>query len=173
MTDPDNGKATIRHLSYRDRRDVTPPGHCMACRQPITDPGRSATCSKACGQFVAFVVRNSTQRRFVNRRDRGICTVCGVDTGLQRRLKYLAGNQRSALGLSGRRWNLPAGWGQWEMDHIVPVCEGGGPSWELSIDQMMDNLRTLCQRCHAKATGKLHRRRALVRRGTSKLDEIL
>lgn len=39
----------------------------------------------------------------------------------------------------------------WEADHIVPVAEGGGTCG-------LDNLRTLCKRCHGRETGALRRR---------------
>ena len=39
----------------------------------------------------------------------------------------------------------------WEVDHIVPVAEGGGACG-------LENLRTLCYRCHPAETGKLRRR---------------
>jgi 5-methylcytosine-specific restriction enzyme A len=41
----------------------------------------------------------------------------------------------------------------WEMDHIVPVIEGGG-------DCGLENLRTLCWACHARETKALAARRA-------------
>lgn len=45
----------------------------------------------------------------------------------------------------------------WEANHIVPVVEGGA-------DLGLDNLETLCLRCHKEETRKLARRRALARR---------
>lgn len=45
----------------------------------------------------------------------------------------------------------------WEVDHIIPVCEGGGACG-------LDNLRTLCLWCHRKETAKLAARRAQRRR---------
>lgn len=45
----------------------------------------------------------------------------------------------------------------WDMDHRVPVVEGGGSCG-------IDNLRTLCRPCHADVTAELHRRRAAARR---------
>jgi len=39
-----------------------------------------------------------------------------------------------------------------EIDHIIPVCEGGGCCG-------LDNLRTLCNSCHRKETNKLMARR--------------
>jgi 5-methylcytosine-specific restriction endonuclease McrA len=45
----------------------------------------------------------------------------------------------------------------WEMDHIVPVVEGGGGCG-------LGNLRTLCLACHRAETAELARRRARKRR---------
>jgi 5-methylcytosine-specific restriction endonuclease McrA len=36
----------------------------------------------------------------------------------------------------------------WEADHIIPVIEGGG-------ECDLDSIRTLCLRCHRKATAAL------------------
>ncbi|HUW14746.1 MAG TPA: HNH endonuclease signature motif containing protein [Anaerolineae bacterium] len=41
----------------------------------------------------------------------------------------------------------------WHADHIVPVVDGGGACG-------LDNLRTLCWRCHRSETRKLRRRLA-------------
>jgi hypothetical protein len=45
----------------------------------------------------------------------------------------------------------------WEADHIVPVIEGGG-------DCGIENLRTLCWRCHKSETAALAGRRAKAKR---------
>jgi 5-methylcytosine-specific restriction enzyme A len=45
----------------------------------------------------------------------------------------------------------------WEVDHIQPVCEGGD-----YFD--LQNLRLLCQPCHALETAKLAKRRAAAKR---------
>lgn len=42
---------------------------------------------------------------------------------------------------------------QWDMDHIIPVVEGGGACG-------LDNLRTLCAKCHKKVTADLRKRLA-------------
>ena len=64
----------------------------------------------------------------------------------QCRRTYLA-----VLGLKGWRSTL------WEVDHTIPVVEGGGSCG-------LDNLRTLCWRCHKGETRKLAARRARKRR---------
>jgi 5-methylcytosine-specific restriction protein A len=45
----------------------------------------------------------------------------------------------------------------WEMDHIVPVVEGGGSCG-------LENLRTLCWTCHRRETRELAARRAAARK---------
>lgn len=44
----------------------------------------------------------------------------------------------------------------WEVDHIVPVVEGGGSCG-------LSNLRTLCWECHRRATRELAVRRGKIR----------
>jgi len=39
----------------------------------------------------------------------------------------------------------------WDADHIIPVVEGGG-------ECDLENIRTLCLRCHRVATAQLHER---------------
>jgi 5-methylcytosine-specific restriction endonuclease McrA len=39
----------------------------------------------------------------------------------------------------------------WDADHILPVTEGGG-------ECDLDNIRTLCLRCHREATKRLRER---------------
>lgn len=45
----------------------------------------------------------------------------------------------------------------WEMDHIIPVIEGGGECG-------LENLRTLCIPCHRAVTKELAMRRSVIRR---------
>jgi len=45
----------------------------------------------------------------------------------------------------------------WNVDHIVPVIDGGG-----TCD--VDNLRTLCTVCHRQVTARQHKDRATLRR---------
>jgi 5-methylcytosine-specific restriction protein A len=40
---------------------------------------------------------------------------------------------------------------KWEADHIVPVVEGG--------DSNLENIRTLCIKCHRRETAELRKRR--------------
>ena len=86
-------------------------------------------------------------RRLARKRDRAICRACGLDTNALKR--EVRGRGRAAklraLGFPRRR-------SLWELDHIVPLIDGG--SHELS------NLQTLCAPCHRKKTGEENRARA-------------
>lgn len=124
-------------------------------------------------------------RLAVFKRDGGFCSKCGVDTTrlwvwlqqiphIDARKTWRYGRQdehtekafRRVLGrhrmraavLLGRLWGVVIHHHRkslWEMDHIVPVAEGGGGCG-------LDNLRTLCLKCHRVETtalaGRLARR---------------
>lgn len=85
------------------------------------------------------MVRNlpGFMRDLVRERDKGVCANCGADA-------------------------LYCGW---EMDHIVPVIEGGGLCG-------LDGYRTLCIPCHKQATAELAQRLAQSRRN-AKLAPML
>lgn len=57
----------------------------------------------------------------------------------------------------GRCALCPAVGGEWDMDHVVPVVEGGGECG-------LDGLRSLCRQCHKAETAKLAARLAEKRR---------
>lgn len=129
---------------------------------------RTAWCSQA--HTDEYLIRRSPgiARVHVGRRDRGVCALCGRDTralerfwgkrftyfyhhdnrDLHRRLhRAWRRMKRASLGVEYRRT------GYWDMDHIVPVVEGGGGCG-------LDNLRTLCIPCHRDETAELAKRRA-------------
>lgn len=85
-------------------------------------------------------------RQQVLRRDRGRCCGCGLDTqALERRLKPLGKAARAQmlqrLGLPGEATTL------WEAHHVKGVYEGGGACG-------LENMRTLCLRCHRQASAR-------------------
>jgi 5-methylcytosine-specific restriction enzyme A len=67
-----------------------------------------------------------------------------------RRLKRARGTARLTL---MRHWGLStrARKSLWDADHILPVAEGGG-------ECDLDNIRTLCLRCHRVVTAQLRER---------------
>jgi hypothetical protein len=114
-------------------------------------------------------------------RDHGVCSVCRLDcVALARELEHLARAQEPRwpawqplhistsmltagpyadrvrpLGLSPQQQRLRRR--LWEMDHVVPVVEGGGSCG-------LENLRTLCWSCHRQVTAELRARLAERRR---------
>jgi 5-methylcytosine-specific restriction endonuclease McrA len=90
-------------------------------------------------------------REKVLERDRGVCATCGIDClDAERRLRRLRGPARLKMFLD---WGLRAGSRRslWDADHILPVVEGGG-------ECDLDNIRTLCLKCHRAATAALRQR---------------
>lgn len=114
----------------RTRWRSWPRGTCRWCKGPVKPPRRTF-CSDACVH--EYLLRSNPRylRQKVWERDRGICALCGVDT--------------TQLEPPGRLQHT------WEVDHIVPVAEGGGECG-------LDNVRTLCIPCHRKVTAELRRR---------------
>src|SRR5206468_10581153 len=83
--------------------------------------------------------------------DRGVCAVCRIDTvAAARTLRYSRGKRGEEL---LRHWGLRRRTRKslWDADHILPVAEGGG-------ECDLDNIRTLCLRCHRHATKALRER---------------
>ena len=117
-------------------------------------------------------------------RAKSICVLCGVDCDeFEKSIRTIINR------LNNREWDgdrrrrtffdplsiekrierilVKHGWNRsrnhfWEMDHIVPIVEGGDP-----IE--MDNLRTLCVPCHKGETKQLHGRLAEARRNKNKI----
>jgi len=91
-------------------------------------------------------------RRALRKRDRGVCVECRLDTkklarevkgkGRTRKLRERGFKPRSSL---------------WEVDHIVPLVDGGSFDFE--------NLQTLCIPCHKRKTAEEARERARRRAG--------
>jgi len=125
-------------------------GMCRWCSLEV--PHRRFTfCSEFCVHEWKLRTQPAYLREKVFERDRGICADCGVDTiSAAWKLRFSRGSSRSSLlahwGLRTRsRKSL------WDADHIVPVIEGGG-------ECDLSNIRTLCLRCHRRATLALRKR---------------
>jgi 5-methylcytosine-specific restriction endonuclease McrA len=133
---------------------------CRECGSEIPRGARRRRfCSERCS--TTFMVRSSPTwaREAVERRDRGVCAVCGSDAEkLRRIIRHVSHTYRREiarlLGVNGI--GLFAG-DYWQADHITPVCLGGG-----ACD--LENLRTLCTECHKSETRRLAHERAEARR---------
>lgn len=154
-------------MSYRSMRAATafPPrekGVCRVCGSAVRKPRRNY-CGDRCAETIGFMVSADRQRQYVLRRDHGRCALCGVDTLFVRRVLNHAREfaWRWGVKLAYRAMVRDSGVPtDWEMDHTVPVCEGGGVRPGMTIDEAMANLRTLCRPCHVEVTRELSRRRA-------------
>lgn len=133
-------------------------GHCTWCNKKMASNYRR-WCSDECRTEGNIRSGGSCAAWAVEYRDKGICSLCGLDTlekhrrvkRIRKRSKRNAHSWRRWLGLpkSIRAWTDHP----WECDHIIPVSEGGGCCG-------IDNLRTLCRDCHREETADLARRRA-------------
>jgi 5-methylcytosine-specific restriction protein A len=133
------------------------------CRRCSTEVpiGRRTFCSEPCVHEWKVRTQPEYAARQVEARDKGICAECQLDTaalrsmfrllphGYANRLAWLEQQGLPKELLTRRRW--------FDVDHIVPVIEGGGSCG-------LEGLRTLCLPCHKVATAKLAARRAEARR---------
>ena len=125
-------------------------GLCRRCSVEVP-PRRFTFCSEFCVHEWKLLSQPGYLREHILRRDRGVCAHCGLNTLAEWvRLKRSRSTVRGALmqhwGLNKRmRKSL------WDADHIVPVAEGGG-------ECDLDNIRTLCLRCHRSVTAQLRER---------------
>jgi hypothetical protein len=206
-------KARAMSLGYQREHADPEKRACRWCGGPVPK-GRRSWCSEACVHEALMRAHPGYARSQVEKRDHGICAVCGLDCGrLERlvdrllRLSELVVWVRTDTGATvseywreipsvqlkqvphpaankalrnlelllvilglwaghdlrkwtwhavhgiGRRDRLPLKHSLWQADHIRPVVEGGGGCG-------LDNYRTLCLRCHKRATAALATRRA-------------
>src|ERR1700722_13073046 len=124
---------------------------CRWCDLEILAKRRRTFCSDFCVHQWKLRTDPGYLRDQVFARDRGICKACGTDAKAAfADLKRARGTHRIKL---LERWGLKrvSRKSLWDADHILPVAEGGG-------ECDLDNLRTLCLRCHRKVTAQLRER---------------
>ncbi len=140
---------------YVNRRELPkgPNGRnlCRWCGLEVP-PKRSTFCSAWCVNEWRLRTDPGYLREQVYARDRGVCALCGTDTDAAwRRLRRLRGAARAAAlaewGIKERQRKT-----LWDADHVMPVSEGGG-------ECDLDNMRTLCLKCHRQVTAELRVRR--------------
>jgi len=143
-------------------------GHCTWCNKKFSDSRARRWCSEACR--VEGYIRFGYWQGPVEARDKGICALCGFDSlACQRRVKRIyakakGGGWRRSYPHSfvrirrfANRTGIGPSYQPYEIDHIVPVVEGGGCCG-------LDNFRTLCFICHKLETKVLAGKRAAARR---------
>jgi 5-methylcytosine-specific restriction endonuclease McrA len=125
-------------------------GTCRWCSIEVP-PGRFTFCSEYCVHEWKLRSQPAYLRDQVFKRDRGVCASCRVDTlAAARRVRFSRAANRKAL-LEYWGLKLRTRKSLWDADHILPVAEGGG-------ECDLDNIRTLCLRCHRRVTTELQER---------------
>jgi 5-methylcytosine-specific restriction protein A len=139
---------------------------CRWCSNEVP-VGRRTFCSEYCVGEHKIRSDPSYARRLVWRRDRGVCAECGLNTDKVQRELQTAEFKKELL--MERGWSKESAakslWRRtlWDMDHAVPVVEGGGCCG-------LDGLRTLCIPCHQYETAQLAARRAAARKNDGVTD---
>ena len=136
-------------------------GQCTWCGEPVSK-GRRTWCSDKCVDAYRAEYDWQWIRRQIEKRDHGVCGACGCDTIRLRDMVYrVRRHSYSAyrlllkhLATLGFPSSTCRDW--WEADHILPRVKGG--------THALDNLRTLCVRCHKAATRALAAERKAERR---------
>lgn len=144
---------------------------CRWCQKEVP-PKRKTVCSSECENELNIRTSSSYARRQVRKRDKHVCSNCGVNTDRLRKVIiklcdrfYIRQTGKEPYNthevrkkyekqfdgflkyfLDKYKWFKYSGH-LWEMDHIVPVYKGGGSCG-------LDNLTTLCLGCHKEKTKK-------------------
>lgn len=123
---------------------------CRWCHSPCQPP-RSSFCSQPCVH--EYLLRSDVNylRSQVFLRDRGVCAVCHLDTHkLRTELMTVHGKARISLAEERGVQDWLNRKTFWDADHVIPVSSGGGV--ELPSPQYLQNIQTLCIRCHRQKT---------------------
>jgi 5-methylcytosine-specific restriction protein A len=154
MTSGSNSSQRAQTGGWANPRELPkgPNGRSL-CRRCGTEVprGRRTFCSAACVHEWKLRTDPGYLREKVFERDRGVCAGCGVDaTSLRRHFLKLDYKSRHRFLLD---WGLKEGFRKslWDADHIIPVAEGGG-------ECDLENMRTLCLKCHRAVTELLRLR---------------
>lgn len=131
-------------LPFLGRKDPTTGRNlCVWCGTAVTGR-RISWCSDKCVLNYGIARgQQSACRKFLWKKERGVCQRCGTDVNKHRRelLKQHGCIPQDHLDRI-----------EWEADHVRPLVEGGAHAPE--------NLRTLCRMCHKDETRALRRRRS-------------
>jgi len=181
------------HQQYRQAFSKTGERLCVHCLNVVLScafpspsailPDRAALfCSADCDRAAAVATSSGAARRALYQLERGVCQECRLDCQLLlRRLQMIrkgSPNWRTRRRLAvyqmapdfadakHHKWvehmvtSAVAG-NVWHADHIVAVFQGGGGCG-------VENLRTLCVRCHSAVTSRQAAQRAEARQARKK-----
>lgn len=119
---------------------------CRMCHKecPV---GRMSFCGDDCVHEWKLRSDPAYLRRFVFKRDRGVCRVCRMDTEsvLRDLLDKPLKERKKLCAALGFPWHRVKGGSLWDADHIQAVAEGGGLCG-------IDNIQSLCAACHRRKT---------------------
>ena len=126
--------------------EIKEKGKCRGCGAPVPE-GRKTWCSNKCWEPHTVIGRHR-----VLRRDK-VCQICGLDI-----LGAINRHQQEmhAWWEGGCKGPRPVDEPDYQIDHIIPVVEGGKTTYE--------NLRLLCTPCHKKRTAEWHKQKVSERR---------
>ena len=135
---------------------------CRWCETEVKPPKRTFCGNKNCLHEWQLRTRPAYMRKCVKARDKETCQICKLDCKTyQKKLQHLYATDlaeftRQIRGLKAAERRL---YGTlWDVDHIVPVSEGGGECG-------LENVRTLCIWCHRNETNILLAEQAKKRQG--------
>jgi hypothetical protein len=124
---------------------------CRWCNKGVMKPRRTI-CSPECEHELRLRQSGRYMRDCTFKRDKGICSICNIDTKLiAKEAMLLVGSDRNQflinhnISIKRKIWIRKHGGGLWDADHILAVKDGGGLCG-------LENIRTLCISCHKKIT---------------------
>ena len=142
------GKLIDAKLLPKDENGFT---CCRWCNGPVLPP-KKTMCGPECVHEILIRTSTNYLRTCVYKRDKAICKLCGIDTkDIAKNAINLVGEEKEAflkehsISMKRKIWIKKHGGGLWDADHILPVTKGGGLCG-------LDNLRTLCIKCHKNET---------------------
>lgn len=142
---------------------------CRFCRKEVPE-NRKTFCSNECVHEWKLRSNVKYLRKFVYERDLGICSVCNLDTRYQKieienrrreSIRKFGNIKKDSLYLEFLKSQGITVYESektlWQADHVKPVILGGGECG-------LDNIRTVCIKCHKFLTKQLNSERRKCRK---------